>query len=130
MNEPADVVTVRLRKGLQLRDRDTILHGRETGVVKKLANGGFVEVHEPLRPAARHRLTAHEQHEPLVLEPAVDGHGVRREVRRSHRLRAWLSRRYFAEQVRKPSARHYLSDTQHPEHVHEITAGGNTDGRQ
>ncbi|MDI2130859.1 cytochrome b [Yinghuangia seranimata] len=51
--------TVRICKGLQLRDRDKLEHGRETGIIKKLPNGGFVEVHEPLDQAARHRLTAH-----------------------------------------------------------------------
>ncbi|NUP30469.1 MAG: cytochrome bc complex cytochrome b subunit, partial [Streptomycetaceae bacterium] len=118
----AYVVTVRLCKGLQLRDRDKIVHGRETGIIKKLPDGGFVEVHEPLDPVARHRLTAHEQYEPLELEPPVDHNGVARKATRAHRLRARLSRWYFAEQVRKPQAREALLDTPPPDHTREITA--------
>ncbi|GAA4956039.1 cytochrome bc complex cytochrome b subunit [Yinghuangia aomiensis] len=97
-------VTVRWAKGLQLRDRDKLVHGRETGIVKKLPDGGFVEVHAPLDAEERHRLAAHEQYEPLALGPPVDHNGVARRTTLGRRLRVGLSRWYFADQVRKPSA--------------------------
>ncbi|MGW0662934.1 hypothetical protein [Streptodolium elevatio] len=99
----AYVVTVRWCKGLQLRDRDKVLHGRETGIVKKLPHGEFVEVHEPLDPVRRHILTAHEQYEPLVADPLADENGVARRVTAGQRLRVRLSHWYFADQVRKPT---------------------------
>lgn len=55
----AYVVTRRLALGLQLGDRDKVLHGRETGIIKRLPNGEFIEVHEPLGPERRQALTQH-----------------------------------------------------------------------
>ncbi|MDD1062713.1 cytochrome b N-terminal domain-containing protein [Streptomyces cocklensis] len=58
-------VTKRLALGLQQRDRDMVLHGRETGVIVRLPNGGYTEIHEPLDPQRLHLLTAHEPPRPL-----------------------------------------------------------------
>jgi ubiquinol-cytochrome c reductase cytochrome b subunit len=62
-------VTRRLALGLQQRDRDAVLHGRETGVIVRLPNGGYTEIHEPLDPERRHVLTAHETERATALEP-------------------------------------------------------------
>ncbi|OIJ68901.1 cytochrome b [Streptomyces mangrovisoli] len=53
------VVTRRICLGLQARDRELVEHGRETGVIKRLPDGGYVAVHEPLDQARLHTLTAH-----------------------------------------------------------------------
>ncbi|MFJ9539542.1 cytochrome bc complex cytochrome b subunit [Streptomyces sp. NPDC101225] len=53
------VATRRICLGLQLRDRELVLHGRETGVIKRLPHGEYVEVHQPLDQAELHTLTAH-----------------------------------------------------------------------
>lgn len=66
------VVTRRICLGLQLRDRELVAHGRATGVIKRLAHGEYVEVHEPLDRARLHTLTAHERPGDLV------GHEQRR----------------------------------------------------
>jgi ubiquinol-cytochrome c reductase cytochrome b subunit len=58
-------VTKRLALGLQQRDRDMVLHGRETGVIVRLPNGGYTEIHEPLDPQRLHLLPAHEPPRPL-----------------------------------------------------------------
>ncbi|GAA3533810.1 cytochrome bc1 complex cytochrome b subunit [Streptomyces osmaniensis] len=60
------VVTRRICLGLQLQDRQRVLHGRETGVIKRLPHGEYVEVHEPLSRARLHTLTAHERPGELV----------------------------------------------------------------
>ncbi|MFG1664486.1 cytochrome bc complex cytochrome b subunit [Streptomyces sp. Y7] len=60
------VVTRRICLGLQLRDRERVLHGRETGVIKRLPHGEYVEVHEPLSRAQLHTLTAHRRAGELV----------------------------------------------------------------
>ncbi|WP_261720238.1 cytochrome bc complex cytochrome b subunit [Streptomyces sp. FZ201] len=57
----AFVLTRRICLGLQLRDRELIAHGRETGIVKRLPHGEYVELHEPLDQARLHTLTAHER---------------------------------------------------------------------
>jgi ubiquinol-cytochrome c reductase cytochrome b subunit len=66
------VVTRRICLGLQLRDRELVLHGRETGVIKRLPHGEYVEVHEPLDRARLHTLTAHERPPELVLRNGHD----------------------------------------------------------
>jgi len=57
-------VTRRICLGLQQRDRELVEHGRETGIVKRLPNGEYVEVLQPLSPARRYTLTAHERELP------------------------------------------------------------------
>ena len=41
-------VTVRVCLGLQQHDREVLAHGVETGIIRRLPDGGFVEVHQPL----------------------------------------------------------------------------------
>jgi ubiquinol-cytochrome c reductase cytochrome b subunit len=44
-------LTVRLCLGLQQHDREVLAHGVETGIIRRLPSGGFVEVHQPLNGA-------------------------------------------------------------------------------
>ncbi|GAA0672770.1 hypothetical protein GCM10009535_60430 [Streptomyces thermocarboxydovorans] len=53
------VITRRICLGLQLRDLELVEHGRETGVIKRLPHGEYVEVRRPLDQARRYTLTAH-----------------------------------------------------------------------
>ncbi|GGQ43411.1 cytochrome bc1 complex cytochrome b subunit [Streptomyces asoensis] len=111
----AYVVTKRICLGLQLRDRDKVLHGRETGTIKRLPHGEYVEVHEPLDRAALFTLTQHEQRPPYEIGPLVDHNGVRRQVRVSQRVRARLARAMFGadSHVPKPT----------PQEHRELTGG-------
>lgn len=43
-------ITYRVCIGLQRSDREVLEHGIETGVIKQLPNGAFIEVHQPLGP--------------------------------------------------------------------------------
>ncbi|WKX22690.1 MULTISPECIES: ubiquinol-cytochrome c reductase cytochrome b subunit [unclassified Streptomyces] len=103
----AFVVTKRVALALQRRDRDLVLHGRETGVIKRLPHGEYVEVHEPLDPARLHTLTSHEQNRPLDAAPARAGDGA--VARRTQRLRAGLSGFLYGPgtQIPKPTATEY-----------------------
>ena len=47
-------ITYRICVGLQRSDREVLEHGIETGVIKKLPNGAFVEIHQPLGPVDEH----------------------------------------------------------------------------
>ncbi|ADI11799.1 cytochrome B subunit [Streptomyces bingchenggensis BCW-1] len=107
----AFIITKRICLGLQRRDRDKVLHGRETGIIKRLPHGEFVEVHEPLSQEQLHTLTAHEQYKPAEIGPTVDGNGVERKVKRSEKLRAKLSRAYYGDesQVQKLTVDEYKS---------------------
>ncbi|RKT04302.1 menaquinol-cytochrome c reductase cytochrome b subunit precursor [Streptomyces sp. 3211.6] len=103
------IATKRICLGLQRRDHDKVLHGRETGIIKRLPHGEFVEVHEPLPQGKLHTLTAHEQYKPLELGPTVDENGVERKVTRGEKLRAKLSKGFYAEgnQIPKPTVEEY-----------------------
>ena len=50
----AYVVTYRICLGLQHSDRAVLEHGIETGVLKRLPSGEFIEVHQPLGPVDDH----------------------------------------------------------------------------
>ncbi|RKN06149.1 cytochrome b [Streptomyces radicis] len=109
----AFVITRRICLGLQRRDREKVLHGRETGVIKRLPHGEFVEVHEPLPREALYTLTAHDQDRPAELGPETDENGVRRKVSPLERLRVKISRGYFGEQAQipKPTSEEYREIT-------------------
>ncbi|MFC7447005.1 cytochrome b [Rhodococcus daqingensis] len=47
-------VTYRFCLGLQRSDRQVLEHGIETGVIKRLPHGEYVEVHQPLGPVDDH----------------------------------------------------------------------------
>jgi ubiquinol-cytochrome c reductase cytochrome b subunit len=92
-------VTKRICLSLQRRDRDLVLHGRETGRIIRTAEGRFYERHEPLDPYTRWKLVQHEQHRPLELESGVDENGVAAPNARSQRLRAKVSHFFFKDRV-------------------------------
>ncbi|WP_405936405.1 cytochrome bc complex cytochrome b subunit [Streptomyces sp. NBC_00726] len=109
----AFIATRRICLGLQRRDKEKVLHGRESGLIKRLPHGEFVEVHEPLSPEARYKLTAHEQYQPLEIGPTVDENGVERKVSRITKVRARLSKSLYGEdsQIAKPTAEEYKEIT-------------------
>ncbi|MGR6963563.1 cytochrome bc1 complex cytochrome b subunit [Geodermatophilus sp. URMC 61] len=50
----AYVFTYRICLGLQKHDREVLEHGLETGVIRRLPHGEFIEVHQPLGPVDAH----------------------------------------------------------------------------
>jgi ubiquinol-cytochrome c reductase cytochrome b subunit len=50
----AYAITYRICLGLQQHDREVLEHGIETGVIRRLPNGEFIEVHQPLGPVDDH----------------------------------------------------------------------------
>ena len=107
----AYAVTKRLALGLQSSDREKVLHGRETGFIKRMPNGAFVAVHEPLSQEQLHVLTQHEQYLPIGPGPgAADGSAnPNAALRISRQLRARLSEFLYGEgaQITKPTAQEY-----------------------
>ena len=47
-------VTYRWAVALQRSDRDVLAHGIETGIIKRLPHGAYIEVHQPLGPVDDH----------------------------------------------------------------------------
>ncbi|MEV8542365.1 cytochrome bc complex cytochrome b subunit [Streptomyces sp. NPDC051572] len=114
----AFIVTKRVCMGLQRRDRDKVLHGRESGLIKMLPHGEYVEVHEPLTPDERFRLTQHEQEPPYAIGPLVDTNGVERQVKGGQRVRARLAKAMFGPETRiaKPTVEEYKELTSGDHH--------------
>jgi ubiquinol-cytochrome c reductase cytochrome b subunit len=50
----AYVIAYRICLGLQRHDREVLEHGIETGIIKQLPHGEFIEVHQPLGPVDEH----------------------------------------------------------------------------
>ncbi|QIQ05162.1 cytochrome b [Streptomyces liangshanensis] len=107
------VVTKRFCLGLQRRDAEKVLHGRESGLIKRLPHGEFVEVHTPLEQGDLYKLTAHEQPKPAELGPTVDENGVERKVSPVEKARVKLSKSFYGEntQIPKPTAEEYKEIT-------------------
>ncbi|MFH0520143.1 cytochrome bc complex cytochrome b subunit [Streptomyces sp. M41] len=112
------MVTKRICLGLQRRDHDKVLHGRETGVIKRLPQGEYIEVHEQLSQAQLFTLTQHEQPPPYETGPEVDANGVRRRIKASQRVRARLARAMFgsAAHIPKPTEQEYRELTSGDHH--------------
>jgi ubiquinol-cytochrome c reductase cytochrome b subunit len=109
----AYVVANRCALGLQRGDRDKVLHGRETGLIKRLPDGEFIEVHEPLSQEQLHVLTQHEQYKPIGPGPTQNAGGPNARPSLTQRLRAQLSRSLYGEgkQITKPTAQEYREIT-------------------
>ncbi len=101
----AFVITKRWCLGLQRRDKEKVLHGRETGVINRLQHGEFIEVHAPLPQGRLYTLTSHDQPQPSELPPEVDENGVARKAGLWTRARVKLSRGFYGEgsQIAKPT---------------------------
>jgi ubiquinol-cytochrome c reductase cytochrome b subunit len=96
------IVTKRICLGLQLRDRDKLLHGRETGRIKRLPHGEFVEVHERLDREREYTLLSRGDFQPPP-PPSAERDGVPNPKPRHEKLRYWLSRWLYGGQVPIPT---------------------------
>ena len=97
------IITRRICLGLQRRDRDKLIHGRETGIIKRMPSGEYLEVHAPISEASRAKLiSARESHyAPLEAGPSHDENGVK--APKKGRLGVKLSNFYFANRVVPPT---------------------------
>ncbi|MFF0342736.1 cytochrome bc complex cytochrome b subunit [Kribbella sp. NPDC004875] len=120
-------ITRRWAIALQRADRERLLHGRETGIIVRSPEGKYTERHEPISTYDAYALTARDRDTVLEVAPATDANGVARPHRRRDRIRAALSRFYFADAVQKPtiaeladaragrSGRHAAEDPEQPD---------------
>jgi ubiquinol-cytochrome c reductase cytochrome b subunit len=69
-------VTKRICLGLQRKDNEMLLHGYESGIIRQMPNGEFIEVHRPVNEEARAVLEAKR---PTALMPgpgSEDANGI------------------------------------------------------
>jgi len=116
------LITKRICLGLQRKDRELVLHGRETGRVFRTEDGEVFELHAPLSAQDRWLLVQFENQYPAELPPAVDANGVRLRGGRLNSLRHRVGKFYFEDRI-APVTPAELAAAQHHGHE-ELSAGG------
>jgi ubiquinol-cytochrome c reductase cytochrome b subunit len=119
----AFLITRRWCISLQRSDNDKLLHGYETGIIMRSADGGYSERHLPIADTRAYTLTARARDEIVTTNGTADAHGVAAPGSRSHRVRAKLSGWMFGHNVQKPTAAELEAAHHHAEHEHELEAG-------
>ncbi|WP_116244395.1 cytochrome bc complex cytochrome b subunit [Nocardiopsis sp. FIRDI 009] len=110
----AFIVTKRICLGLQRRDRDTLEHGYESGVIQQLPSGEFIEVHKESSQDTVDALLSKPTITSTVLEEEVDDKGVESPHKRKPmgRLRRALAHWYTKDNVSfegvEPHSGHHL----------------------
>jgi quinol---cytochrome-c reductase cytochrome b subunit len=120
----AYVITKRICLGLQRKDREKVLHGRETGRVFRTEEGEVFELHAPLSPQERWTLVGFESPKPAALTAEADANGVRRPGATSSRLRARVSKFFFEDRVEPVSPAELAEAHEHGEHEEVSASGG------
>jgi ubiquinol-cytochrome c reductase cytochrome b subunit len=72
----AYIVTRRICLGLQRKDRELLEHGLETGIIRQMPDGEFIEVHRPVSEDSRAVLESKRAPELLPAPGAEDENGV------------------------------------------------------
>ncbi len=121
----AFIVTKRMCLSLQRRDRDLLLHGRETGRVLRLPSGEFLEIHEPVDEESRAKILSKTDIEPLALPEAVDENGVAHPAGRKLKRKSRWSRFFYADNVPLPSDEELAEAQRHIDHeLHDAVESG------
>ncbi|CAB4726792.1 unannotated protein [freshwater metagenome] len=126
-------ITRRWCISLQRHDNDKLLHGYETGIIMRSAEGGYSEKHLPISEKAAYTLTARDRDEVYVPGSETDANGVAAPGGRLDGLRGKLSALWFADNIQKPTAQELEEAHHHAEHEHELHAaldGHSADGHQ
>ena len=87
-------ITKRLCLSLQRKDREIVLHGRESGRIVRLPHGEYVEVHTEIDEYTRYKLVDFVNYEPMLARPNARG-----KITLRTRLRAAMSRWFFEDRV-------------------------------
>lgn len=90
----AFIITKRACLSLQRKDREIVLHGRETGRVVRLPHGEYIEVHEPLDEHEMWKLVDFKTYQPTLARPNSRG-----KITVGARVRASLSKFYFEDRI-------------------------------
>lgn len=114
----AYLITKRTCLSLQRKDREIVLHGRETGRVVRLPHGEFIEVHEPLNKYEMWKLVDFKDYQPTLARPNADGRITLRS-----RLRAALSSWYFEDRITPVSLTELEAAQAHADHGPEAVEG-------
>jgi ubiquinol-cytochrome c reductase cytochrome b subunit len=112
----AYIITKRTCLALQRKDREIVLHGRETGRIVRLPHGEYIEVHEPLDKFEMYKLVDFKEYRATVVRPNKYG-----KITLGTRLRAALSRLYFEDRI-APVTQTELNEAQAHDHAPAVSA--------
>jgi ubiquinol-cytochrome c reductase cytochrome b subunit len=118
---------------LQRHDEEALLHGYETGIIMRSPEGGYAERHLPIEDARAFAMTDRDRDHVHELGATTDAHGLPARGTRKERLRARLSRLWFADNIQPPTRAELDEAHHHAEHEHELQApleGHAADGHQ
>ena len=107
-------ITKRTCLSLQRKDREIVLHGRETGRIVRLPHGEYMEVHEPIDDHELYKLVDFVDHQPTVARPNAKG-----KITLGARMRAAWSRFYFEDRV-APVTTGELAEARSHHENHEV----------
>jgi ubiquinol-cytochrome c reductase cytochrome b subunit len=109
---------------LQRADNERLMHGYETGVIMRSAEGGYTERHLPISEGSAYALTARDRDEMASETPETDENGVRGPgTSRIERLRLRLNRGWYQHNVQKPTRAELEEAHHHAEHEHALQSG-------
>ena len=117
--------------GLQRADQDRLLHGYESGIIMRSAEGGYTERHLPLSPERAYTLTARDE-VAVALPAKVDDAGVRPPDSRTAQVRSRLSQWVYADDVPTPTAAELEAAIRHlaGDHAHQAGLDHPSDGHE
>ncbi|MBU2696676.1 cytochrome bc complex cytochrome b subunit [Pimelobacter sp. 30-1] len=129
----AFIITRRWCISLQRHDEGKLLHGFESGVLVRSADGAYAEKHLPLPESEAYTLTARDNDPVPETVEEIEASGATGKDLRKRKLRAKLATLFFADNVQKPTAEEIHEAQHHAEHeLHElesqIAAGPNRHG--
>jgi len=116
------VLTKRICLSLQRRDREKLLHGRETGNILRLPHGEFIEVHAPATYKQQAVILSKPDTPVVALPPAVDEHGVANKAGALNAVRAKLSNFYYRDNIAKPTPAELDEAAAHMSHIPAVEA--------
>lgn len=121
----AFILTKRICLALQRKDRETVLHGHEAGVIEMLPHGEFREKHTRPSDYELYTLVAFESPAPSGPRPNARG-----KVTRIEKVRARLNTWFYEDRVEPVSREEYLEALAHDHHDDGHAAGLEAADRQ
>ncbi|NYD42323.1 cytochrome b [Nocardioides panaciterrulae] len=116
-------ITRRWCISLQRHDKETLLHGYESGIIMRSPEGGYSERHLPLPVDKAYTLTARARDEFPSLGGEPDANGVPAPHSPGQKLRGKLATLMYADNVQKPTSEELEEAHHHTDHEHELQAG-------
>ena len=126
----AFIIARRWALSLQRHDREVLLHGYETGVIVRSPEGAYVEIHKPVSPDRAYTIAAHDRRTPLEIPAREDENGVAAPKQGNERIRARLSRFWYADDVAKPTAAELDEAARHGDDLDHALPDGHPDGHK